>query len=50
MCGAETVEERIIEMQERKIKMLGAIIEQSEAAGKAHVSKMTEADWIALLS
>ncbi len=35
---------------ERKIKMLGAIIEQSDSALKARASKLTEADWMALLS
>ncbi|KAL3158216.1 hypothetical protein ABBQ38_010470 [Trebouxia sp. C0009 RCD-2024] len=48
---AGTVEEKIMELQERKIKLLGAIIEQTDATTlKAKGGKMTEADWNALLS
>lgn len=40
-----------MELQERKIKLLGAIIEQTDATTlKAKGGKMTEADWNALLS
>ena len=47
---ADTVEERIMELQERKLKMLGAIIEQSDSALRVRANKLTEADWNALLS
>ena len=48
---AGTVEEKIIELQERKIKMMGAIIEPSDGATlKVKGNRMTEADWNALLS
>lgn len=51
MGTAGTVEEKILELQERKIKMLGAVIEQSDAPTlKARGNRMTEADWNALLS
>lgn len=39
-----------MELQERKIQMLGAIIEQSDSMLRARANKMTEADWVALLS
>lgn len=47
---AGTVEEKIMELQERKLKMLGAIIEQPDSALKAKASRLTAADWTALLS
>lgn len=48
---AETVEEKIMELQERKIKMMGSIIESSDAASlQGKGNRMTEADWNALLS
>lgn len=47
---ADTVEERIMELQERKLKMLGAIIEQPDSELKAKGRSLTEADWRALLS
>ncbi|DBA87227.1 TPA: hypothetical protein ACH3X1_004293 [Trebouxia sp. C0004] len=47
---AGTVEEKIMELQERKLKMLGAIIEQPDCALKAKSSRLTAADWTALLS
>lgn len=52
VCTAvvDTVEERIMELQERKLKMLGAIIEQKDSALGAKPSRTTEADWEALLS
>lgn len=51
MGPAGTVEEKIIELQERKIKMMGAIIEPSDGATlKVKGNRMTEADWNALLS
>ena len=49
--AAETIEEKIMELQERKIRMMGAIIEPSDAASlQSKGSRMTEADWNALLS
>ena len=39
-----------MELQERKLKMLGAIIEQSDSELKAKASRLTAADWTALLS
>ena len=47
---AGTVEEKIMELQERKLKMLGAIIEQPDSALKTKASMLTVADWTALLS
>ena len=47
---ADTVEERIMQLQERKLKMLGAIIEQPDSTLEARPHRMTEADWTALLS
>ncbi|DBA90860.1 TPA: hypothetical protein ACH3X2_004264, partial [Trebouxia sp. C0005] len=47
---AGTVEEKIMKLQERKLKMLGAIIEQPDSALKAQKSRLTAADWTALLS
>ena len=49
--AAETIEEKIMELQERKIRMMGAIIEPSDAASlQSKASRVTEADWNALLS
>ena len=39
-----------MEVQERKLKMLGAIIEQPDSALKTIGSKLNAADWTALLS
>ena len=39
-----------MELQERKLKMLGDIIEQPDSALKAKASMLTAADWTALLS
>lgn len=39
-----------MELQERKLKMLGAIIEQPDSELKAKGRSLTEADWRALLS
>ncbi|KAL0051821.1 hypothetical protein WJX82_002688 [Trebouxia sp. C0006] len=47
---AGTVEEKIMELQERKLKMLGAIIEQPDSALKTKGNKLNAADWTALLS
>ncbi len=39
-----------MELQERKLKMLGAIIEQPDSALRVKASRLTAADWTALLS
>ena len=39
-----------MELQERMLKMLGAIIEQPDSALKAKPNRLTAADWTALLS
>jgi hypothetical protein len=39
-----------MELQERKLKMLGAIIEQPDSVLKTKASMLTAADWTALLS
>ena len=50
MTDADTIEEKIIQLQEHKLKMLEAIIEPSDSALRAKAGKLTAADWTALLS
>ena len=47
---ADTVEEGIMEVKQRKLKMLGAITEQPDSTLEARPNRLTEADWTALLS